>query len=184
MKHLLILALSVALFSCQRNNNSTGNNSTNRTTGSYFIKFKANGTPIEYTGDLFIGLTNGVSGNRVIVNTGGLSYRQLIINGQNGSNNIVSISIVTDSVKTGQTYVINNTSTNGVAMVNTGGKQYQTYTSTTTPQYSATVTITQHSGGWISGTFTGKLGRMVSSNPLTFEDLTVTDGTFETKVVY
>jgi hypothetical protein len=97
---------------------------------------------------------------------------------------MIILSIYADSVKAGQTYTINDAA-NGLAAVIIEGKYYQTFSSGSTPQFSLSVKIDQHSNGWVSGTFSGKLGRMVpNSNPSAFEDMTVTEGSFKTKVVY
>lgn len=178
MRIFISLLFVVIFFSCRRDNS----NSNARTTGDYYIKCDANGTAVEHSGDLLQSLTSGVEAHRINYNFGGAVLKELFINGQTGVNNMVQIGIVADSVKTGSTYQLNDIGTNGTFAIIVNGKMYQIYSSAT-PQYSVIIHIDQHSGGWVSGTFSGNVG-FYNAVANTYEKMTITDGSFSTKVVY
>lgn len=180
MKTFFFLVSLAFLFSCRRDNNQQNNN---QTSGDYYVKYKANSQAIEYTGDYATQVPNGVYATRAIIAFGGNNSKQLNIAGLSGPNNGIVISIYADSVKSAQSYVISDVSTNGLVGVKINGKQFQTFSAAASSGYYLNVTILNHSGGWVSGTFSGKLGYQNGTSG-TYEDLTITDGSFKTKVVY
>lgn len=98
--------------------------------------------------------------------------------GITNSTNSVIIMIVTDSLKTGATYHLIQ-GTGSTLTVNN-----ESYTLFKPDDY-LDVTITEHSGGKVNGTFSGKLSKAVSLNPLVLQQQTISAGVIKNvSVIY
>lgn len=152
----LALAL-VALASC-------GNNSGTGPFGSgLFMRFRANGTQVEYVQQG--GLTS-------VFNTSGGQYK-LTLTGSEGAVSFVVLTVwdvttITEKTYEGLTGAAGSVVGATVAYRNPAGVSYESGTSTA----EATIVITEISGTNVGGTFSGVLH--ASGQP----DLTVTEGSF------
>ena len=111
--------------------------------------------------------------------------QKLVVEGRTGAGEVFHLMIVSDSVKTGDNYILRNDGLSGLAFISINSKYYELLGWSNAPPYSMMIHIDKHAGGWILGTFSGKLGRPVTPDPPGgFEAVTITEGSFSSKVVY
>ena len=183
MKRILVIFTTVFyLLSCQK---EVADHTDPPPPQDCFLKFKASGQVYAYNGAYSIENNGGVSAIRSRVGSGPGSFPVLRIDGLTNGENEFDVELYEDSVKSGQTYIVGEAGSppTGLASFLVGGKVFLVFPSSIAPQETLSVTITQHGKGWISGTFTGNMGwRNISSGP--FENLAITEGSFQTKVLY
>lgn len=154
MKIVLILLVPVLLFSCSR-----GNTGLTLTGNDPEISFDISGMHQSNKGQL--------GATAVKVSAANFFY---MFNGSSGSTsnqNLIFFSVSTDSLKL-MTYHL--TGNGAVATVNNIGYGYLM------PGDFLDVTITEYKNGTVSGTFSGNLSKIVSSNPAVFQPATLTNG--------
>jgi hypothetical protein len=174
MKQLLLIPIAaLLLFACKKDNKDANI----QTPDDYHIHFKANGQSIVYDGTLNQ-QTGGVSASRYPIFQ---TRKQLMLYAARDGNNWVMIYFNVDSVQAGQTYTLQQETT-GAVQTEIDGKPFNTMPISVYSPAALNVMITKHAEGWISGTFSGKIARNNGNG--TYEELTITDGSFSSKVVY
>lgn len=168
-----LLFVTVFLTACKKSNDQ----SNAQLPGKYYIHFKLGGEVIAYDGDYNQQQANGVYASRL---TFAQTLKQLTVHGSRGANNQIDIIINTDSVQTGQTYVLHGAGV-GSCDILVNGKLYNTWPASVNPQYAINVKVLEHSEGWIKGTFSGTVSSPQQNG---YEEMAVTEGSFTSKVTY
>jgi hypothetical protein len=173
MKHLLLISLTLLLFwSCKKETQAPGQ----------YIRYKIDGRQVAHEGES-ITFSNGVSAIRRTAPESSTNAKEILITGRTiGIKDSIYLRILSDSVKTGATYQTGTADRSWViAFTSSGGYHVNDY-----PAYSMKIHIDKHEGGWITGTFSGNLGRFASPLvfPPNFEGATFTEGSFRSKVTY
>lgn len=180
MKKLFYFFIILGLHtSCKK---TTDNN--RNTSDDAYIKYKVNGTQVEFKGDYlhYLSTVNGIYVTKTKFPTAPQST--YIFLGQSGPNNIIRFQIETDSLQT-RTYNVYPTLTTGggnpMIIVNT--KPYTAYTFDGTQKI--TVNISRYSQGTTDGTFSGKLYWQSISTPVTYDSINVMEGEFKNaQIIY
>src|SRR5215218_9954775 len=115
MKQLLLFSFSVLLlFACKKDKNPA-----NDLTSDHYIRYKANGQLIKHEGVYSEQLLSGVRATERIA-----GHRMLVIDGSSSSGGGFSFMLNTDSIRSGQTYLINDNANNDGAGMTIGDKHY------------------------------------------------------------
>lgn len=170
---LFLLLIGITLVACKKDNKDANS----QTPNDYHLHFKANGQAVAYDGAM-TSQTGGVSASRYPIFQ---TKKQLMLYAARDGINWVMIYFNVDSVQTGQTYILQQETT-GAVQTQIDGKPFNTMPTSVYSPAALNVLITKHAGGWISGTFSGKLARNKGNG--TYEELTINDGSFSSKVTY
>lgn len=118
--------------------------------GEYYMRFKSNGVLVEYTNQLGLSAGFAQNGNQYVGT----------ISGWNDSNSNLSLLLYSNSPISSTTYSGYASSVNGVSGVLFAHKDKKTgavFSSGVTPDFDATVTITEITETGVKGTFSGKV---------------------------
>lgn len=158
MKYFIVLIISFSLLSCKKDNQ--GNDLSN----DAYIKYKVNGTQQQFSGNAANVDAEGVIAYKVIN-----LYTSYHLQGEKGLNNLISLSIVADSLKNGS-YKGEPIAT----FISYNGKEYYILNDTQI----LNVSITRHSSGTVDGNFSGSLYDTQGS-------VSITEGEFKNiKMIY
>jgi hypothetical protein len=177
MKYFLpIIFIALMFVACKKD--STGTNSPKKE--ETYFRYKVNGKAISYEGLYSNQHTNGVSAYRHPL-LGQIIPSQLMIYCVEDGANWVMMYFNIDSVQSGQTYTLQQETTGAVQSA-INNIPYNTMPFSVYAPAAINATITKHAGGWITGTFSGKLA--LNKGNGVYEEMAITEGAFSSQVFY
>ncbi len=182
---LLFVSVSLLLGSCKKDTNDEPEP---ELPGGYYIKYKVNGRQVAFEGEALPGIYIGVLSVRGKSMSAPYAIHFSVYGKTPDPNEECLLEILADSVKTGDNYTWDGSGRPNGSFFNisTKSQRYGIREGTLTPApYSMSVHINKHAGGWVSGTFSGKLRNLdYPVHPVGFEEVTITEGSFSSKVAY